>query len=136
VLQALREETPGRLICVFGAGGERDKFKRPLMGHAVDSLADLAVVTNDNPRGEEPRAIIADILSGFDDARRVRAIPSREEAIDWALSQAEPGDCVLIAGKGHERHQIIGKQALPFDDREFARGWLYEHQPVQRARAA
>jgi UDP-N-acetylmuramoyl-L-alanyl-D-glutamate--2,6-diaminopimelate ligase len=129
-LQTLREVSQRRLICVFGAGGDRDCQKRPLMGRAVEDHADLAVITTDNPRTEDPRRIEADILRGFRHPKPVRIISDRMEAIAWALSRAEPGDCVLIAGKGHEKHLIIGNQRYDFDDCEVARAWLYEHEPA------
>jgi UDP-N-acetylmuramoyl-L-alanyl-D-glutamate--2,6-diaminopimelate ligase len=133
VLAALREVTTGRLICVFGAGGDRDRSKRPWMGRAVDGAADLAVVTSDNPRGEEPREILDQVMHGVRHRDRARAIVDRAEAIHFALGQARPGDCVLIAGKGHEDYQIIGNRAHEFDDREVACRWLYEsaEHPVQ-----
>lgn len=127
VLQALRPTTSGRLICVFGAGGDRDRFKRPMMGRAVSRLADLSVVTSDNPRHENPEEIIDDVLGGYDRRKNPpQVLADREDAIRWALSAARPGDCVLIAGKGHEDYQIIGDQRRPFDDREVAKAWLYE----------
>ena len=129
-LQSLREVIDGRLICVFGAGGDRDREKRPLMGKAVESAAHLAVITNDNPRTEDPLAIIGDILEGFQRPRRAKVVLDRAEAIAHALSLAEPGDCVLIAGKGHETYQIIGRQKIPSDDYEIAQQWLYENQPA------
>ena len=128
-LQTLREVVSGRLICVFGAGGDRDKMKRPLMARAVEADADLAVVTTDNSRTEDPKAIEADILSGFQLPGEVELIPDRAEAICRALSEAGPGDCVLIAGKGHEKYQTIGDRHQHFDDCEFARQWLYQYQP-------
>jgi UDP-N-acetylmuramoyl-L-alanyl-D-glutamate--2,6-diaminopimelate ligase len=143
-LSALREVTEGRLICVFGAGGGRDREKRPLMGRVVESAADEAIVTDDNPRQEDPNRIHRDIVRGFKWPSSARVIPERAEAIAFALSQAEAGDCVLIAGKGHEEHQIVGNRRYPFDDRHVARQWLYENsfstdmlvKPWQRARAA
>lgn len=129
-LRTLREVVEGRLICVFGAGGDRDREKRPLMGRAVERGADLAVVTTDNPRTEDPEAIQEDILRGLKHPERTEVIPDRTEAIHWALGQAEPGDCVLIAGKGHEKHQILGTKRVPFDDRQVAREWLYQMQPA------
>ncbi|MBU4273411.1 MAG: UDP-N-acetylmuramoyl-L-alanyl-D-glutamate--2,6-diaminopimelate ligase [Planctomycetes bacterium] len=126
VLKTLREVTAGRLICVFGAGGQRDREKRPLMGRAVEQTADLAMLTNDNPRHEDPQAIFRDVLGGFLAPLAVEVIPDRATAIHQALTAAHPGDCVLIAGKGHENHQIIGDQRLELDDREVARQWLYE----------
>jgi UDP-N-acetylmuramoyl-L-alanyl-D-glutamate--2,6-diaminopimelate ligase len=129
-LETLRNLTTGRLICVFGAGGDRDSQKRPLMGRAVEAGADLAVVTNDNPRSEPPRKIIEQILGGFEHACDARAIVDRAEAIRWALSQARPGDCVLIAGKGHEQFQVVGDERFEFDDRQVARQWLYESPAI------
>ena len=128
-LAALRETVAGRLICVFGAGGDRDRHKRPLMARAVEAGADLAVITTDNPRTEDPLSIAEDVLSGFDRPDAVEVISDRAEAISWALSQAQSGDCVLIAGKGHEKHQVVGKRRFPFDDCEVARQWLYQVQP-------
>jgi UDP-N-acetylmuramoyl-L-alanyl-D-glutamate--2,6-diaminopimelate ligase len=129
-LETLRAITSGRLICVFGAGGDRDKSKRPLMGRAVEAAADLAVVTSDNPRSETPELIAAQILDGFKHPSTARTILDRREAIEWTLEQAQPGDCVLIAGKGHETYQILGDRKLSFDDREVARRWLYESLPA------
>ena len=136
VLAALRPLTPGRLICVFGAGGDRDQGKRPLMGRAVGAGADLAVLTSDNPRSEDPRAIMAMVepglmaagaqlsqdLSGAGPAYARQ--PERAAAIEQAILAARPGDVVLIAGKGHEDYQIIGDQRRHFDDREQAVGVL------------
>jgi UDP-N-acetylmuramoyl-L-alanyl-D-glutamate--2,6-diaminopimelate ligase len=118
VLTTLRPMTPGRLVCVFGAGGDRDRGKRPLMGAAASSVADLCVVTSDNPRSEPPTAIIQEILAGVEGPCHTDA--NRANAIHWAIAHAGPADVVLIAGKGHERHQIIGDQKIPFDDREVA----------------
>jgi UDP-N-acetylmuramoyl-L-alanyl-D-glutamate--2,6-diaminopimelate ligase len=131
VLKTLRQVTSGRLICVFGAGGERDRQKRPLMGHAVEQGADAVILTNDNPRHEDPQAIFRDVLEGFYSPGVVEVLPDRTRAIRRALEAARPGDCVLIAGKGHERHQIIGDQRLPLDDREVAKEWLYSEQRIQ-----
>ena len=128
-LRTLRGLVQRRLICVFGAGGDRDREKRPLMGRAVEAAADLAVVTSDNPRTEDPQAIIRDVLSGFRRPDGAEVVPDRYEAICRALAAAQPGDCVLIAGKGHESYQIIGEDHIPLDDREIARQWLYQVQP-------
>jgi UDP-N-acetylmuramoyl-L-alanyl-D-glutamate--2,6-diaminopimelate ligase len=128
-LRTLRSLVDGRLICVFGAGGDRDRKKRPLMGRAVEAGADLAVVTSDNPRAEDPQTIIHDLLGGFRQPAAAKVVPDRAEAIHWALAAAEPGDCVLIAGKGHENSQIVGDERIPFDDREVAREWLYQVHP-------
>ena len=119
VLAALREQTTGRLICVFGCGGKRDKGKRPLMGEAVSALADLVVVTSDNPRNEDPLAIIDDIIAGMDGNYLIEA--DRAAAITRAISQAKVGDVVLLAGKGHEDYQEIDGVRLPFSDAEVAR---------------
>jgi UDP-N-acetylmuramoyl-L-alanyl-D-glutamate--2,6-diaminopimelate ligase len=129
-LQTLREQSTGRVICVFGAGGDRDRQKRPLMAREVESYAHVAVLTNDNPRSEDPQAIHEEVLCGFREANQVEVIPDRAEAIRFALAQARPGDCVLIAGKGHERLQLIGDQEIPLDDAEIARQWLYEMAKV------
>jgi UDP-N-acetylmuramoyl-L-alanyl-D-glutamate--2,6-diaminopimelate ligase len=118
-VESVRRVTPGRLICVFGAGGDRDRAKRPLMGRAA-SGADLVVVTSDNPRSEKPEQIVQDILAGFDGQSKPHTEVDRTRAIQWAIRQARPGDCVIIAGKGHETTQIIGRQAIPFDDRQVA----------------
>ncbi len=128
-LQTLNEVVSGRVICVFGAGGDRDPKKRPLMGRAVEAGAHHAVITTDNPRTEAPETIIGNILDGFADPQNAHVIPDRADAIRWALAEARPGDCVLIAGKGHETYQIVGHAKNHFDDCEVARDWLYERQP-------
>ena len=109
----------GRLICVFGCGGDRDRGKRPLMGRIASDRADIVVVTSDNPRSEDPLAIIQDILQGAGLGAEID--PDRRSAIGRALSLASPGDVVVIAGKGHEQGQEIGDVKLPFDDREVVR---------------
>jgi UDP-N-acetylmuramoyl-L-alanyl-D-glutamate--2,6-diaminopimelate ligase len=122
VLRAARKITEGRLISVFGCGGDRDRGKRPLMGRAGTELSDLPVVTSDNPRSEDPGAIIEEILEGVEDRDSVVVEPDRREAIALALSKAEPGDLVVIAGKGHEQGQEFeGGRKIPFDDRDVAR---------------
>jgi UDP-N-acetylmuramoyl-L-alanyl-D-glutamate--2,6-diaminopimelate ligase len=125
VLKTLRGVTSGRLICVFGAGGQRDRQKRPLMGRAVEQNAGVAILTNDNPRHEDPRDIFRDVLQGCCNPNLMKIVPDRVEAIHRALAMAQPGDCVLIAGKGHEKYQIIGDKRLPLNDCEVAREWLY-----------
>ncbi|KPF66468.1 UDP-N-acetylmuramoylalanyl-D-glutamate--2,6-diaminopimelate ligase [alpha proteobacterium AAP81b] len=115
---ALRPHIRGRLILVFGAGGDRDQGKRPLMGEVAVRTADVAIVTDDNPRGEEPAAIRAAVLAG---ARGAREIGDRRDAIAAAVAMAEADDVVLIAGKGHEQGQIVGDRVLPFDDVQVAR---------------
>jgi UDP-N-acetylmuramoyl-L-alanyl-D-glutamate--2,6-diaminopimelate ligase len=119
-LAALREMTTGRLICVIGAGGDRDRGKRPLMGAAAVRGADLVVVTDDNPRTEDPAAVRADLLRGAREAAggaQVIEVPGRREAIDEAARLAAAGDVIAVLGKGHERGQEIGGAVHPFDDR-------------------
>jgi UDP-N-acetylmuramoyl-L-alanyl-D-glutamate--2,6-diaminopimelate ligase len=113
VLMALRPHAAGRLIVVFGAGGERDRGKRPQMGAIAADLADIAIVTDDNPRSEDPAAIRAQVLEG---GRRLREIGDRREAIRAAAALLEDGDILVVAGKGHEQGQTIGAEVLPFDD--------------------
>lgn len=127
-LRAARDICRGRLLVVFGCGGDRDRGKRPQMGAAAARLADTAVVTSDNPRSEDPEDIIAEIVAGIGADRRaeVTVEPDRRRAIALALSRAEPDDVVVIAGKGHETGQVVGTQKLPFDDREVARSLLVE----------
>ena len=117
VLTTLREITRGRLIVVFGCGGDRDRSKRPLMGRVCAELADLAVVTSDNPRSEEPMAIINEILAGVPTGATVAVEPDRRMAIRLALTEAGPDDVVLVAGKGHEPFQELADRTVPFDDR-------------------
>lgn len=126
VLQTLRETTPGRLLCVFGCGGNRDRTKRPRMGAVVSELADQAIVTSDNPRNEDPLAIVEEILPGMDRSREWIVEPDRAKAIRAALGAAGPGDTVLIAGKGHETYQEIAGRMTHFDDREVVREALAE----------
>lgn len=123
VLQAARQLTPGRLIVVFGCGGDRDKKKRPLMGEAAARFSDFCIITSDNPRSEEPEAIIAEIIPGVERVKLhgYEVEVDRRRAIARALELANAGDTVVIAGKGHETYQIIKGQVLPFDDREVAR---------------
>jgi UDP-N-acetylmuramyl-tripeptide synthetase len=116
---------PRQVITVFGCGGNRDRTKRPLMGEIAAKMSDLVIVTSDNPRGEEPAAIIREIEKG------IRAVTSkyqrcidREEAITAAIRQAQPDDVVLVAGKGHESYQEFADQIIPFDDREVCRRLL------------
>jgi UDP-N-acetylmuramoyl-L-alanyl-D-glutamate--2,6-diaminopimelate ligase len=112
-----RAITKGRVIVVFGCGGDRDRSKRPLMGEIAGRLADVVYVTSDNPRSEDPESIIKDILEGLDNARGVvNRMPDRREAIGLAVREARPGDMLLVAGKGHENYQIIGERILPFSD--------------------
>jgi len=133
VLRTVRTLTQGRVFAVFGCGGDRDRSKRPRMAEAVARHADRAVLTSDNPRTEDPRAILTEVEQGLAGLRRVEpdgladaehsyaALIDRREAIELAIRSARPGDTVVIAGKGHEDYQIIGRERLPFDDREEAR---------------
>jgi UDP-N-acetylmuramoyl-L-alanyl-D-glutamate--2,6-diaminopimelate ligase len=121
VLQAARGICAGRLIAVFGAGGDRDKEKRALMGAAASRLADLVLVTSDNPRSEDPEAIITQILAGADGRDHVRPVSDRSVAISAAVTAARTGDVIVIAGKGHEKGQEIAGRVLPFDDVDVAR---------------
>jgi UDP-N-acetylmuramoyl-L-alanyl-D-glutamate--2,6-diaminopimelate ligase len=118
LLRAARPHAPGRLIVVFGCGGDRDRGKRPLMGAIAHRLADIAVVTDDNPRTEDAAAIRAAILAA---APGAHDIPDRAAAIAAAMRLAVAGDAVLIAGKGHETGQIVGRETLPFSDQAAAR---------------
>ena len=119
ILTTVRDFTAGRVICLFGCGGDRDRTKRPQMGAIAGSLADVAVVTSDNPRTEEPEAIIRDILPGLEGtAAQVVVEPDRRAAIRRALSLAKSGDTVVLAGKGHETYQEVGTQVLHLDERE------------------
>lgn len=128
VLRSLRDSNlDGRILVVFGCGGDRDKAKRPMMGEVAVGLADEVVVTSDNPRSEDPQAIIASIVAGVPDHLRHRlvgVITDRRAAIEAAIGRARPGDVVLIAGKGHETTQTVGTNVLPFDDRDVARELL------------
>jgi UDP-N-acetylmuramoyl-L-alanyl-D-glutamate--2,6-diaminopimelate ligase len=121
-------EKRGRVLTVFGCGGDRDRTKRPRMGRAAAEASEIVIVTSDNPRSEDPRAIIDEILPGTaGSSATVEVEPDRAKAIALATTKARAGDIVVIAGKGHEKTQTIGKQVLPFDDVAVARealGWL------------
>ena len=119
VLRTARDLATGRVLCVFGCGGDRDRTKRPLMGRIAADLADVAIVTSDNPRSEDPDAIIEEVVAGA--PGRLEVEPDRAKAIVQALEGAQPGDVVVIAGKGHEQGQEIDGRVLPFDDRDVAR---------------
>lgn len=127
VLRAARDLTRGRLISIVGAGGDRDRAKRPLMGRAGAELSDLAVITSDNPRSEDPALIIEDVLAGIEDGESVLVEQDRDVAIGLAIREAGPGDTVVIAGKGHEQGQEFENgRKIPFDDRDVARRHLRE----------
>jgi len=123
-LEAVLAFRPARVLCVFGCGGDRDKGKRPLMGAVAARLADQVILTSDNPRSEDPLAILREIEAGVSGALNVRTIPDRAEAIAALIDAAAPRDALLIAGKGHETYQILGSKTVPFDDREVARAAL------------
>jgi len=130
LLETARPLTNGRLITVFGCGGDRDRTKRPLMGAVAGRLSDLVVITSDNPRSEDPARIIEDVQRGItadtrrDAGQRILAIVDRADAVAKAIELAKPGDVVLLAGKGHEKYQIIGDRSIPFDDAAAARDAL------------
>lgn len=132
LLDAVRPLTQGRVITVFGCGGDRDRSKRPKMAKAVSQRSDVTVVTSDNPRTEDPQTIIDDILPGMAPGGESVTIIDRGEAIAHAVEIAKPGDVVVIAGKGHENYQIIGRTKHPMDDRELAREGLRRRSAVAR----
>ena len=117
-LAAVRAHARGRVLVVFGCGGERDPGKRPLMGEAAERLADRVIVTDDNPRGEDADRIVAMILEGMREPRRALVERDRARAIDAAVAEARPGDAVLVAGKGHEEYQVVGRERRAFSDRD------------------
>jgi UDP-N-acetylmuramoyl-L-alanyl-D-glutamate--2,6-diaminopimelate ligase len=122
LLETSRPLTQGRIVTVFGCGGDRDRTKRPLMGAVAGRLSDVIVITSDNPRFEDPLRIIEEVQRGIthdtrrDSTQDVLAIADRQEAVEKAIELARPGDLVLLAGKGHEKTQVIGSETLPFDD--------------------
>jgi UDP-N-acetylmuramoyl-L-alanyl-D-glutamate--2,6-diaminopimelate ligase len=144
LLETARPLAPGRIITVFGCGGDRDRTKRPLMGAVAARLSDVVVVTSDNPRSENPADILEQIKRGIvspDDRARARGgqrdvrcltIVDRKEAIERAVREANPGDLILIAGKGHEKYQVIGERVLPFDDVDVARTALERRRAGSR----
>lgn len=123
-LQALREHVQGQLWCVFGCGGDRDPGKRPQMGAIAERYADRVIVTNDNPRNEQPARIVQHILAEMQHPQAVQVLEDRGAAIASALEQAQSTDLVLIAGKGHEDYQLLGSERLPFSDRQVVQQWL------------
>ena len=127
IIKASRALTHGRVVTLFGCGGDRDKTKRPIMGAIASEYSDFVIVTTDNPRTEEPGSIINDILAGMKDTKTpYRVIENRREAIYWALESALPGDVLILAGKGHETYQIIGKEKTRFDEREVVAEYFKE----------
>jgi UDP-N-acetylmuramoyl-L-alanyl-D-glutamate--2,6-diaminopimelate ligase len=139
VLRSLRAVTQGNLIIVLGCGGDRDRAKRPMMGAAAASLADVAILTSDNPRSEDPLAILAAMLDGVlsvpqDERARVIIEPDRAAAISQAVALATPGDVIVVAGKGHETGQYVAGAVLPFDDRQVTAAALAQRERDQRER--
>lgn len=125
VLQTLRPVVKGRLVCLFGCGGDRDKVKRPIMGAIAADNSDFVIVTSDNPRTEEPEEIIREIVAGMKNKRTPKKVVcDREEAIHWAIDNARPGDVILLAGKGHEDYQVVGHEKRHMDEREIVADWL------------
>jgi UDP-N-acetylmuramoyl-L-alanyl-D-glutamate--2,6-diaminopimelate ligase len=118
LLSTVRPYVSGKLIVLFGCGGERDRGKRPLMGKAAAELSDLVVLSSDNPRSEDQLQIIQEVKAGIPANAKVLIYPDREEAIVEALKIVQPGDCFVLAGKGHENYQIVGEEKLHFDERE------------------
>lgn len=135
-LAALQTHNTGRLWCVFGCGGDRDKSKRPAMGRLAEQHSDCVIVTNDNPRAEDPAQIAADIVGGMDNPNSCLVIADRSQAIDLAVQQARAGDTVVIAGKGHEDYQIFADRTLSFSDLEQARIALRRRLDKQQAEVA
>lgn len=124
ILRTVREFTERRMLVVFGCGGDRDQGKRPQMGRIAQALADRVFLTSDNPRTEDPEAIISDILKGLESRDDIVVITDRKEAIQAAMDDADEGDTVVVAGKGHEDYQEIGKRRIPFDDRKVVEDYL------------
>ncbi|PHS01119.1 MAG: UDP-N-acetylmuramoyl-L-alanyl-D-glutamate--2,6-diaminopimelate ligase [Blastopirellula sp.] len=120
-LKALRRVTHGRLICVYGAGGDCDRTKRPMMGRVAERGSDISMITTDNPRSENPMEIIHDIMDGYDRPAKAHVMPNRREAIKWAINEAQTGDTVLIAGRGNETHQLVRRERIELDDRQVAK---------------
>ncbi len=135
VLHLAGELGTGRRLVVFGCGGERDRTKRPVMGRIATQLADYAIFTSDNPRGEDPAAIIREIEAGVPGARNYESEPDRRRAIERGIVLARPGDVLVIAGKGHEAYQILGDRVIDFDDRDVAREVLRRQLDAPRGRA-
>ncbi len=124
VLQALRLHCKGKLWCVFGCGGDRDRGKRPQMGQVAAEYADRVVVTDDNPRTEAPQQIIADIMAGIADKRKVHSMEGRRQAVLDTIERAAKDDVVLLAGKGHEDYQVIGQERIDYNERQLVQDWI------------
>ncbi len=131
LLETARDLKPKRVILVFGAGGDRDRTKRPRMGEVAGNLADWTILTSDNPRSEDPLAIIAEIEQGLKKTgtKNYKIFPDRKEAIEYALSVGKKGDCILVAGKGHENYQVLKDETIAFDDAEVIREILKSKDP-------
>jgi UDP-N-acetylmuramoyl-L-alanyl-D-glutamate--2,6-diaminopimelate ligase len=131
VLKSIKEVAPARVVALFGCGGDRDKTKRPVMGDIGVSLSDFAIITSDNPRTEEPSAIIADIVSGVKEPKsKYTVIEDRVQAIHYAIDKHHPNDVIILAGKGHETYQIIGREKRHMDEREIVADYLKEQRLV------
>lgn len=124
VIRAVKGFAKGRTVALFGCGGDRDRTKRPIMGKIAASLADYAIVTSDNPRTEQPQAIIDDILAGMAGYDNYTVVADRVEAIHWAMDHAQAGDVIILAGKGHEDYQEIGHEKIHMDEREIVAEYL------------
>lgn len=121
VLRGVREHHPdGKVFCIIGCGGDRDKGKRPIMAIKASVFSDMAILTSDNPRSEDPEAILRDMASGVGEANNVVLIADRRKAIEYAFEKAGAKDCIVIAGKGHENYQIFKDKTIHFSDREIA----------------
>lgn len=131
VICSIKEVATGRTVVLFGCGGDRDRTKRPIMGRIAADNADLVIVTSDNPRTEEPKAIIDDILQGINNAKiQVKVIPDRTQAIHWAIDNHHSGDVIILAGKGHETYQIVGKTKHHMDEREIVAEYLEKRKSI------
>jgi len=127
VLTTIKGFTKNRLICLFGCGGDRDRTKRPIMGRISGQIADFTIITSDNPRTEEPSAIVKEIENGIKETNgKYITIVDRREAIKYALRNAQPGDVIVLAGKGHETYQTFKDKTIHFDEREVVREVLQE----------
>jgi UDP-N-acetylmuramoyl-L-alanyl-D-glutamate--2,6-diaminopimelate ligase len=125
ILTTIRTYAKGRIVTLFGCGGDRDRTKRPKMAAAAAKYSDYLIVTSDNPRTEDPEAIIEEVVVGLEGATvPYKVIVDRREAIGYAISHAEEGDLILLAGKGHEDYQIIGREKVPFDEKEIVKDFL------------